>query len=608
MKNFRVSRVMAALLSATLVLMLTLGAITFDGYLNGLWAQSDAPAPRRLLPRILSVPKNLPGSSVEPRETLAPVPEAQPGIEVNRLQGPDPQDFGIIDALSGGFTRNMWDGTSASMVSHLIRQLPDAIKSRTLREALRRLLLTAAKPPVADQQSVNLGALRIGQLQVMGLLGSATALLGSAPNQDTDTVLRRLHTNTLLMRNDIVGACTETRRPGTNLAVRFWQHLLIFCHVAENNLPEASFGASLLAEGTEPIDPVFMLLVDGFISGEVQKIDAIEHPTPLLLAMLRHAKLPMPAAALDLASPPLLTMIASSPETDLDLRLAAAEKAVHYGAMTTDRLISIYLDTPFSGDDLDTALSTAQAARSPRGRALLYQAANGHSVPTARAEVLQKALVLAEEDGVYPLSIRLYQSMLESMVPSVELTWFSADAARALLALGRSELAESWVNGLSSQSERDPVAKQALDSLWAMANLVGAPNESVLTTASFKDWRAAVSANSPDLANARIKDGVALLEIFGYPLEAAQLEATLTGLEPVKVWLPDFAYRAAMGRAAAAGRLAETVLLSVIVTGGERLAGLDASVLADIVEALRIVGLTAESQALIFEAAIGKRI
>ena len=602
MKNSRVSRATAALSSTTLVLMLTLGTITIDGYWNGLWAQSEAPAPRRLLPR------NLPSSSAEPQESPKPFPEVQPGIEVNRLQGPDPQDFGMIDALSGGLTRNMWDGTSASMVAHLIRQLPDAIKSRTLREALRRLLLTAATPPIVDQQSVNLGALRIGQLQAMGLLGSATALLDAAPHKDTDIELRRLHANTLLMRNDIVGACTETRRPGTNLAAPFWQHLLIFCHAAENNLAEASFGASLLAEGNEPIDPVFMLLIDGFVSGEVRKVDAIDHPTPLLLAMLRHAKLPMPAAALDLASPPLLMMIATSPETDLDLRLAAAEKAVLFGAMTTDRLISIYLDAPFSGDDLDTALSTAKAARSPRGRALLYQAATGHSVPTARAEVLHKALVFAEEDGFYPQSIRVYQSMLESMVPSVELSWFAADAARALLALGRSELAESWVNELRYQSVRDPMAKQALGSLWAMAKLAGAPNESFLTTASFEDWRAAISANSPSPANARMKDGVALLEIFGYPIEAAQWEATLTGLEAVKVWLPDYSYRAAMRRAAAAGRLAETVLLAVIVVGGDGLGELDASVLADIVEALRTVGLTAESQALIFEAAIGKRI
>ncbi len=238
----------------------------------------------------------------------------------------------------------------------------------------------------------------------------------------------------------------------------------------------------------------------------------------------------------------------------------------------------------------------------------MYQAATGHSVPTARAEVLQKALVFAEEDGVYPQSIRLYQSMLESMVPSAELTWFAADAARVLLALGRLELAESWVNAVRYQSVNDPVVKQALDSLWAMAKLAGASDESVLTTASFEDWWAAISANSTDPANARIKDGVALLEIFGYPIKEAQWEATLTGLEPVKVWLPDYAYRAAMRRAAAAGRLAETVLLSVIVTNGDGLGGLDASVLADIVEALRMVGLTAESKALIFEAAIDKRI
>ena len=608
MINSRVSQITAALSGAAMMSLTALGVLAIDGQLNVSRAQSEAPAPRRLLPRIPVVPERLP-KKAEPAP-VTPAPEIRSGIEVNQLQGPDPQDFGTINALTGGLARNMWDGTSAALAAHLLGQIPAAIESRTLREMLRRMLLTAGTPPAAGpgEQAINLAALRVSQLQAMGLLRAAKALLDAAPKRNTDSVLQRLHAENSLMRHDIAGACAETKRPGTNLAARYWQQLLIFCHVAENNLAEASLGASLLAEGAEPADPVFILLVDGFVGGGTPKIDALDQPTSLLLAMLRYAKQPVPASALATTSPPLLAMIAASPESNLDLRLSAAEKAVRTGAMSTDRLTGIYLKAPFSGEDLDTALSTAQAARSPRGRALLYRVASGHNVPTARAEVLQRALDFAAEDDVYPLSTRLYQSMLEAMVPSVELSWFAADAVRALSALGRSDLARPWVNGLRYQSVRDPAAKFALDSLWPMTTLAGVPDETVIAVGSLEDWRAALAAVAPESSKARVKDGMALLDIAGHQFEPAQWTAALSGFETVSTRLPDYAYRAALRRAAAAGRLAETILLSSIVAGRDGLATLDVSLLAEVVDALRKVGLEKDAHALVLEAAVRRGI
>ncbi len=604
MTNSRVSRLSAALAGAFVT-----GVLAADGGPGGPLAQSETPTPRRLLPRVLVAPESPAESTPAPVERQ-PVPEIRQGIEVNPLQGPDPQDFGTIDAASGGFARALWGDTTAAFAAHLMGQLPRAIASPTVRDLLRRLMLTTALPPVQVEGKVatNLAALRVSQLQNMGLLGSAAALLDAAPNLHADPMLRLLHVENLLMRNDVAEACQEIRRPGIDLADRFWQHLLVFCHAAENNIAEASLGASLLSESSEPVDPVFMQLIDGFVGGETPIIDTVDQPTLLLLAMLRHANLPIPATSLENTAPPLLAMVAASPESDLDLRLAAAEKAVLYGAMTTDRLTSIYAGAPFSGEALGTALSTAQAARSPRGRALLFQAAAGQTVPTARAEVLQKALDFAAEDGVYPLSIRLYRTMLEAMVSSVELSWFAADAARALSALGRADLARPWMNGLRYQSVRDPAAKQALDSLWVMATLAKAPDAPERSFGSLEDWRKAVAAVEPEPSNMRIKDGMALLEIYGLPIESAQWAAALATFETRLTQLPDYAYRVFLGRAAEAGRFGETILLASIIIGQDGPAALGPAVLKDVVGALRSVGLEKEAHALIVEAAVGKRI
>jgi hypothetical protein len=551
----------------------------------------------------------MPVAPESPGDTTS-APEIRLGIEVNRLEKPDSQDFGTIDVSSGGFERTVWGDAKASFVAHLTGQLPPAIASPTVRDMLRRLFLTAALPPVQMNETaeINLAALRISQLQGMGLLGSAAALLDSAPNANSDPQLRRLRAENLLIRNDVSEACMETRRPGISLAERFWQYLLVFCHAAEGDLAEASLGAGLLSEGVEPVDPVFMQLIDGFVSGEMPKIDTLGTPTILLMAMFRHAKLGFPVESLKIASSPLLAMVALSPETDLDTRLAAAEKAVLYGAMTTERLTSLYGTASFASEELDTALSTAQTARSPRGRALLFLAAAGQNVPTARAEVLQKALDFAAEDGAYPLSIKLYRVMLESMESSVELSWFAADAARALSALGRDDLARPWMNGLRYESVRNPAAKHMLDSMWVLATLAKSPDETGRPFGTLGDWRKAILTIDPNPANRRIKEGMALLDIYGHPVAAEHWIAALTAFDSQSSNLPDYAYRVALNRAAAAGRVGETILLTSIIVGREGPGVIGLMVLKNIVGALRSVGLEKEAYALIVEAAVAKGI
>lgn len=607
MTNSRASQFAAALTGMALLGTIALAAQAAEDRPGVAQAPSEAPAPRRLLPRNLVPPERPPQDAPDAQDGLSP-PLSRTGIEVNPLQGLDPQEFGVLDAATDGFARDMWHGTSLAMVAHLFDQLSGTIASPSIRELLRRLLLTAAMPPEPENPAVNLAALRVSQLQSMGLLGSATALLDVAPTRETDAALRLLQVENLLMRNEVVSACAETRRPGNDLAKSEWQQLLVFCHAAAKNFPEASLGASLLSESAEPVDPVFLLLIDSIVSGSAPVVETVDRPTPLLLAMLRHAKVSFPAGSLEAVPPTLLAMIAASPATDLDVRLAAAERAVRYGAMTTDRLTELYAAAPFSGEDLDSALSTAQAARSPRGRALLFQAASGQSVPTARAEVLQKALDFAMEDGLYPLSIRLYRAMLETMTPSVELSWFAADAARALSALGRADLARPWMNGLRYQSVRDPAAKQALQSLWVVATLATTPENAGSVFGSLEEWRRAVLAASPEPVHSRIKAAMALLEFHGHGIEAAQWRTALATFETGMVQVPDYAYRLALDRASAAGRLGETILLVGIIAGGARAEALDLGVLQGAVTALRAVGLEAAAQALILEAAVGRGI
>lgn len=572
-------------------------------------AQSDTAGPRRLLPRKPVAPEAETAPPSAPEEPQGPEVQPRSGIEINPLQSLDPEAAGTLDAASGGFDRSVWQGTPAGTAAHLMGQLPDAIRSPALRDLLRRLLLTAAEPPVreAGQENVSLLTLRIERLQAMGLLGSAAELLDLAPRRDGDGALYRLRAENMLLRGEPVAACAETRRPGIRLEERYWQYLLIFCNVLDGNMAEATLGANLLAESGDPADPVFMSLIDGLASGSTPTVEQLDAPTPLLAAMLRQANVPFPESALAKASPPLLAMIAASDSADTDLRLHAGEQAAFVGAMTPDRLGQLYNGVAFSGEDLQNALSIAEAVRSPRSRALLFQAAAAHDVPAARAEVLQKAMAMGREDGLYSLSAQVFRPTLEAMAPSTALTWFAADAARALLALGRADLAREWLVTLRYESLRDPTAKRAFDALWALT-LVTAPQATEGMTGTEAEWREAVNAIAPERAAARIADSFALLALQGIPIDGDVWRSMLGAFETHPVQLPDHTYRAALVTAAQAGRVGETVLLAVILTGGTAPAELELTVLNDVVRALRAVGLADEARAVVTEAAVEKGI
>ena len=605
---------------AALAVLIALTSVPFDALAVGpddnavrLPAVLLAQAPKRLLPRNPpEVAPEKPGSPAQPESPALENPFATPrsGIEVNPLRGPDPEEIGTIDEVTGGLARDMWKEVPAELVTRLIRQLPDRMPSPTMRDLLRRLLLTAAQPPVqsGEGEPIRLVPLRVEKLQSLGLLGAASELADMSPGHDTNQALLRLRAQNLLMRGNNAGACAETRKPGVPLAKRYWQTLLIFCQILDGNIPEASFGASLLAESGEPVDPTFMALVDGFVSGKMPVIERVETPTALTIAMLRRAKLAFPAQSLDGTAPPLLAMIASNPEADQDLRLQAAERAVHFGAMTAARLRSVYAAVPFSGEELNNALSTAGTVRSARSRALLYQAAAAHTVDAARAELLQKALAIAREDGVYALSLAVYQPMLEGLGVSSALSWFAADAARALYSLGQVERARSWLQVLHYEAIRDPAVAQTLNALWALRAIASAPETPDQTFGTMTAWRTTMKQVSPETESERLTTANFLFRIQGVPVDGVAWRELLDGYETYTARLPRLAYRAALKAAADERRLGETVLLALIVAGGQPVAEIDLTVLSDVAGALQLVGLGKEAHALVLEAAVEKGI
>ena len=572
-------------------------------------------APRRLVPRgVTPAPET--AEPVKKNTTLKwpPTPPAlRSRIEVNPLRRLNPDGAGTLDFESGGFGEDLWQGTPHPLVEQLIARLPAAVISPVMRDVLRRLLLSIAVPPprAESDEGSSLIAMRVRHLQSMGLLGSSAELIDVAPNRGSDENLRRLKVENYLLRNDLGGTCAEADRQNVRLEELFWQQLLIYCQALQGDAAGAALGANLLAETGELKDPIFFALIDQLTEGGAATVDSLPEPSPLLLSMLRTAKIPVPADAVARASPPMLGMIGASPNTSIESRLEAAESAARYGALTPERLAEIYASVTFPRDDLDIALSLAEATPSPRGRALLYQSALVHNVPTARAEVLQRAWSLARESGHYSLLVRVFESLLVNMAPTGEMTWFAADAARALFALRRPMLARRWMAALRQEATRDPEAKTAVDSLWAMARLVGiggSGDTAVQDIDGAESWRAAVRQMASDNARRHIADVYTLFRAVGEDVGVDDWRALLGDVGRRETALPNPAYRAALAAAAEAGRRGEAILLAALMLGEAGPGDMDLTILAEIAIALRRVGLTEEARKLVIEAAVQRRL
>lgn len=567
--------------------------------------------PVRLMPRrdlSTPVPPSVrPGEEGRgPSQEAAPLPE----IQVKDLGSIDPEAVGTLDAATGGFGAGMWLGTPRSTIESLIGSIPTEIRSPVMRSLAERLLLTAAALPPAEETAGSDGdtpsvlALRAEQLVAMGLIDEARALILASPMRSSDPALVRLHVETLLLANDLGGACSTAKRDAAKLAGAYWQRVAIFCQLLAGDGDGAQLGANILAESPDFDDKAFLSIADMMAQKRPVRIESLPSPTALHLAMLRSVNAPLPADAVEKATPPVLRAIGISPNADLDLRLHAAERAALAGAIDSGRLAQIYMSVEFDDTELNTALSTAQQNWTPRGRALLYRSAQRQTVPTARAAVIQKAFELARTNGQLFLLVRLYRDLLKNIPVSADMAWFAGEAAKGLLALGERDAARPWVTLLRERQLRDQDARVSRDRLWALALLAGDERYRPDDAESMSAWLGALREGEAELAYERAGLALVLMQAVGMQIPEQYWHTLLQPPQRSPVLAPPPAYWPALENAARARRVGETVLLSILMLGPDGTLGADAVLLRDVVVALRTVGLEQEGRALALEAAL----
>lgn len=606
--------------------------------------QLPAPAPKQLSPAKVLAPSpvltnlqpTMP-SAIQPT-TLAPPPSIRARvplkINVEELQEIDSDSVGTLTAEQGGFGINMWEGTSRSLVEKLLPKLPVNSSSRTMRDLMRRLLLSAATAPGSvnplDNQlaSAQIGAapvlappakkvgesgkilaMRIERLSAMGDVAAVDSLLKVAPGRDTDYALLKAETDVLFLSNDNARACPLIASQIRNIDTPYWQKAFIYCQVLAGEHDKASLGADMLRE-TGDKDEVFFGLINTLTDVEKFKLTSLENPTPLHFSMIRAAKVKLPKDVTSSNNPAVLKTIATSPNAEAALRIDAAERAEAMGALDTDVLRQLYAGVTFTKETLDTALSQASIERTSLSRALLYRKALVESIATAKAEILAQVFKLAREGGLFQSTARVYHRILKDLPATQDLVWFAPEAARALLAAGDGASAEIWFNVLRTTGIVDEKAAALRDQLAPLARLTGHTSDEDWSTTKLDAWWKAETATSEEkpvdieAAHTRATLMYSLLEALGDPVPARRWEALLDGPPQSSTVMPQSALWRSLNKAVDEVKRGEVVLLGMLALGQAGPTQVNPIVLRQVVTSLRLVGLSNEARALALEAAV----
>lgn len=349
---------------------------------------------------VLAEPVVVGGESVA-SSPAAPVDLGKP-VAVEELGAIDPDTIGLLTAASGGLGAKMWTGTSRALASALLLELELPTTSKTLNALARRLLLSAATPPKADDAVPSrFTALRLEKLVMLGDAAEAWQLAARAKPDQVDEITLRLIMEAALVGPDAGAVCDKMPEMVADHIGLAWQKALIICQLRKGDAIQAQLGLDVMRE-QKTRDNAFISLASYYETGGAGKFPAVKL-TPLdsfNLALLSLIDQPLPAELYAHPDAALIPALLRAKTADDNARNALIERAVAQGIIEAPRDASPQpqrTDWPFmalAGEDnpqqgvkvwLDGALNSAvgddMSRREQAGEILLVLKAAGIAIP-----------------------------------------------------------------------------------------------------------------------------------------------------------------------------------------------------------------------------------
>lgn len=561
------------------------------------WAQIGRPVP--LLPSAPApaAPVQPPGtaapaapapSAPQPAAPVAPAP-TETGITTQPLSPVDTSWTGQLGAANGGLPHDMWQGSSRAFVAAALPELAPTV-SPVLQALARQLLLSNADAPAGQDAPGHptLAALRLDRILALGLVAQGQPLLGALPPSAESDAFERTRIELQFAANDIAGACGTVQAHIAQYQDNWWDRALIACQALNGERAKAAFGLSLMAEQRMTRDPVFAALIAA-VDGHPRRIERLPDPSPLRVALLAAAKLPLPGDALTTAGPAALYGYATNAKVPVELRLPAAERAALLGALAPPALAKLYAAVAATPDEQTAALAAGKQADTPRRRAILYQIAASTAPAQTRAAALAALFSEAKTRGAFLLTANLLAPFLADLPVADTPPGFAGDMARALLASGHADAAGPWLAAAGAKA------------LMLVAHLAAPDQDGTAPTALLA--QAITALSSRDSAQARARSGLLVTLVAALePLGPVDWSAVLA--PPHQALLPSPALWVAAADAVRAKRVGDTVLTTLLIAQAGGALSREPVVLGQAITALRAIGQDAAARALAVEAAL----
>jgi hypothetical protein len=283
-----------------------------------------------------------------------------------------------------------------------------------------------------------------------------------------------------------------------------------------------------------------------------------------------------------------------------------AEKALAAGTLNPDVLRRLYRQWDMKLDPNPPAL-TKVTADDVRGRALLFQSASLQTVPTARAEVIARAIDLTRGDrGEHGPDLtvvgKVYVPLLDEMEPSTELIWFAGDAVRALLAAGEPDKAKRWLDLAHTMARTSSDAALIDEGLFPIERLMNTGGGGAVPARALQAW---IATLPEDTAAAARASALILLTAVGDQVSAADWQPLFANL-PAASPSPTIAAPVWNGLAVSArGKEAGASALFALIALGDGGPGrVNFATIQTVVGSLVAVGRESDARALALEAAL----
>jgi len=528
-----------------------------------------------------------PGASIPPAAAAdQPPPRASQDVTVDQLPPPNVDAQGVLGPADRPLPADLWQGTSLDEVEALMSKIRPAT-SAALQDLAYRLLASPATPPDAGNAPAGaLLAYRAERLTALGHPDAALSLLQSIPTPGED--VSRVIVDLAFLSGDTRTACTAAHGRQPTWQNPYWDQATVTCQALDGKADDAQLGLDLLREAKVK-DDGFSALVLKAVGIDTKLPDSLPTPTTMSLVLLQKAGQPLPKRALD-APPSIQRAVALGEGFPADQRLAAAEKAAAYGAISPERLAQMYLATDLTDDDRQTPLTRAKAAGGARGRAILFQAAHASGQLVAKGNFLVSFLGDSKSE-LFPALLHAAGPMLVEVPATEDLKSVAPDFARALYALDQPRQAAAWLEIAT------PEAQAALLPLAHVVDDASAPawpNQSVTDLAGGRK-DAAATRRATAAAQLMTAEGVILPDQMLLPLadDGPAIPTTGPGAQ--------------LAAAALSNRLGIT-LLALFATVGDQGIGAQPALAAEAVAALRQLGLTDDAHRLAIDIAVAEGI